>query len=540
MANASLSRRSFVAGTAALAGGVATASALAPARQAEAKIVAAESSAWDLEEVGEPTETISCDVAVIGAGGTGLACAAQAKQLGLTPIVFEKNGFTGGSFVGVEGMFGVETHWTEEAGETQTIAEAITNCMDYHHWVPSHDLYETFFGQTSETIDWLEDLGVEFDHVQQYGDHAAWHIFKRNLDMGPGVSFMDSMTKAVQDDLGVDIELETSAKKLLVEDGKVAGVIVQRKDGTVVKVEAPAVMLGTGGYANNEDFLYAVSETHNELLAPQGVTGRDADGIKMARAVGADMAEGLGTVMWCGPVIVGSTWAKPDYIASTQPVLWLNEKCERFVNEDKWENDFARVGIAQRNQKHTYAVFCKGDLDAWENEGVYGTCFSFVAAGEPMAGFTEAVEALESVHKADDLAELAEAVGLDADALQAAVDKYNQYCADGVDPDFAKAPEKMHAIDKPPYYIAEIADGYYCTVGGVKIDVDCRVLDTDGNPIDGLYAGGCDAGGLYGDAYDVNKAPGSQSSWANNSGRLAAKHMVTYLGKGTPYEAPEK
>ena len=42
---------------------------------------------------------------------------------------------------------------------------------------------------------------------------------------------------------------------------------------------------------------------------------------------------------------------------------------------------------------------------------------------------------------------------------------------------------------------------------------------------------GCDAGGLYGDAYDVNKAPGSQSSWANNSGRFAAQAAAKYLGK---------
>lgn len=117
------------------------------------------------------------------------------------------------------------------------------------------------------------------------------------------------------------------------------------------------------------------------------------------------------------------------------------------------------------------------------------------------------------------------------DALVAAVDLYNQYCADGVDPDFNKAPEKMHAIDEGPFYVAEIADGYYCTVGGVKINVNCEALTSEGEVIPGLYATGCDAGGLYGDAYDVNKAPGSQSSWANNSGRFAAQAAAAYLGK---------
>ena len=525
MSESTMTRRSFVTAAAATAGIAAVA---ATASKAEAKIIAETSSAWDLDEIGEPTETLTCDVAILGGGGTGLACACQAKQLGLEPIVFEKFGWTGGSFVGVEGSFGVETHWTEEAGETQTIAEAINNCMDFHHWVPDHGLYLKFFGKTASTIEWLESLGIEFDHVQQYGDHKAWHIFKRNLDMGPGVSFMDSFAKAAEN-LGVQIELECPGKKLIMEDGKVAGVLCQRADGTVVKVEAPAVVLATGGYANNLDFLYAVSEAKNEILEPQGMVGRDADGIKMARAAGADMAEGLGTVMWCGPVMVGSHWGQADYIASTQPVLWINEKCERFVNEDKWENDFARTGIAQRNQTRTYSVFCKGDLDAWENEGVYGTCFSFVAAGEPMQGFTEAVEDLESVHKGDTLEEAAAAAGLDPETLVAAVAKYNEYCAAGVDPDFDKNPEKMHAIEEGPFYVAEIGLGYYCTVGGVKININCQVLDTEGNVITGLYAGGCDAGGLYGDCYDVNKAPGSQSSWACNSGRIMAEAIAEQL-----------
>ena len=71
----------------------------------------------------------------------------------------------------------------------------------------------------------------------------------------------------------------------------------------------------------------------------------------------------------------------------------------------------------------------------------------------------------------------------------------------------------------------------HCTVGGAKIDTDCEVINTEGEVIPGLYATGCDAGGLYGDAYDVNKAPGSQSSWACNSGRFAAQAAAKYLGK---------
>lgn len=71
-----------------------------------------------------------------------------------------------------------------------------------------------------------------------------------------------------------------------------------------------------------------------------------------------------------------------------------------------------------------------------------------------------------------------------------------------------------------------------------KADEFMRVLDEDGQVIPGLYAGGCDAGGLYGDSYDVKFAPGSQSGWAVSSGRLAMKDAVNYLGGAA--EAPAK
>ena len=68
-----------------------------------------ENSIWDMEEVGEPTETMETQMCIIGGGGTGLAAACQARQLGLDVLLLEKRAATGGSFIGTEGLFAAQS-----------------------------------------------------------------------------------------------------------------------------------------------------------------------------------------------------------------------------------------------------------------------------------------------------------------------------------------------------------------------------------------------------------------------------------------------
>lgn len=537
------SRRGFIKGASLAALGAVGAAAMsgcssnespssAAGTPAETKATAAvdSDSIWALEEVGEPTETLSADVVVVGGGGTGMAAAIQAQELGLKTILLEKAGVLGGSYVATEGMYGVESHWQKEAGETTTVGEAVRKCLNYHHFIPSPKLYKNFFSQTADTIEWLEDHGCQFEAVVAYNGNLAWHVYHYDESASsPGAYFTNSLAEATEA-CGAEILTSTPVKQILVEDGKATGVIAEKSDGTIVKVEAPVVLLASGGYASNMDFLHAVSTyTVNENLQSLGGAGRDGDGMKMAKAVGADLAEGYGTVMWCGPCAIGASWASDAYSASVQPTLWVNQDGERYINEDLWIGNFAAGGIAARNQKKTYVMFTESDLAAWEANGPYGTVFTFGTPGVAMSEARAQLEKLDSVHQADSIAELAKSVGIEVEALEETVSTYNALCAAGVDDDFGKAKEFLYPIEEGPFYILEVADGFYTTVGGVKISPDTEVIDTEGQVIGGLYAGGCDAGGLYGDSYDVECAPGSQASWAVNSGRLAMKHAAEYL-----------
>ena len=211
----------------------------------------ASSSVWKLDDVGEPSETVFADVVVIGGGGTGMAATIQASELGLDVVLLEKGGELGGAFSATEGMFGVGSHWQEEAGEHGTVGEAVRRCVNYHHYIPSVALYSNFFNQTAETIDWLEEHECTFRTVVDYGGNLAWHVYYYDENASsPGAYFTESLRKATRA-TKADIRTSTGAKKILMEDGKAAGVLAETADGKVIKVEAPVVMIASGGYSSN-------------------------------------------------------------------------------------------------------------------------------------------------------------------------------------------------------------------------------------------------------------------------------------------------
>ncbi|MDR2382076.1 MAG: FAD-dependent oxidoreductase [Bifidobacteriaceae bacterium] len=489
-------------------------------------------SIWQLDPIGEPTETRSADVVVVGAGGTGLAAAIQAKQLGLDVLVLEKMGATGGSFICTEGMFAVESHWQEERGVTTTVDEAVIRVMDYHHWIPDIDLYRTYFSQSAETIKWCEDLGADFTDLLVIGDSiVCWHVYHAEPGESPGTGFARNMTKAAEN-LAIEIKLETNVKKVLMEDGKVAGVLAESGDGTVLKVEAPVVILGAGGYGQNETLVHELSKIKGDPME-LGTPGRTGDGLKMGLDAGGVLCDFPGTMPYAGPCVKGATWTSLAYSVSLQPKLWINQDCQRFVNEDMFSYNFAYAGLAVKNHEKVFVILTQDDLDRYETVGPDITVFTFCVQGTPMTGLKDQLSDIQnangSILVADTPEDLAAQTGLDPVALAETINRYNGYCASGHDPEFSKPAEFLTPLNGP-FYALECGDASFSTVGGLKVNSSAQVLKADGEPVPGLYAGGCDAGGLYADSYDVGITNGSQAGWAINSGRLAAKHAATYIG----------
>ena len=115
---------------------------------------------------------------------------------------------------------------------------------------------------------------------------------------------------------------------------------------------------------------------------------------------------------------------------------------------------------------------------------------------------------------------------MDAEALQATVDKYNGYVAAGVDEEFGRGADYMTTpIGEGPYYLVEQKPRFATTMGGVVINTSLQVINTDGDVIPGLYASGEVTGGVMGD----DSPSGANNGWAVTSGKLAAESIAEAL-----------
>ena len=150
----------------------------------------------------------------------------------------------------------------------------------------------------------------------------------------------------------------------------------------------------------------------------------------------------------------------------------MTNKGERVVNEWSYQSHVAQA-LA----------------DAKSPCGYYITAVKNGACVEPYPMLAWGVT-MENVPHAATIAELAEQIGMDASALEATVTRYNELCEKGEDEDFGKPAEYMIPVEGETYYAFYMTPGSSVTFGGLQIDTDAHVLDTNDQPISGLYAAG--------------------------------------------------
>ncbi|OPY00716.1 MAG: Fumarate reductase flavoprotein subunit precursor [Syntrophorhabdus sp. PtaB.Bin184] len=446
--------------------------------------------------------------------------------------MFEKQRSLGGTSNFFSGMFAVETARQRENYITYSRDEAFRNIMEYSHWRANARLVRAVVDESAETIAWLLALGVEFrpETINMPEAPKTYHPVK-----GQGTAIIKALAESGKEK-GVEFELGASVKRIIKEGGQIRGIIAER-DGEEMEVGARAVVIASGGYANNKEWIKKYSGFDLGVnLMPIGNVDKMGDGIRMAFEVGA-AEEGLGVLETyaAGPFGEGFAMKGPLEMAAAQPDLWVDPGGERFCDES-----IAFYGTSMGNangrskEGYTYRLFDDSILQILMEKGIEKQLGMDNPPGTRPVDFEKELRAAEErgskeVFAADSVEQLAEKMGVEGRVLEATVVEYNGFCAKGHDALFVKNPKYLRPLIGPRYYAVKARTLFLGTLGGIKINYRAEVLDKKGDAIPGLYAGGFDAGGMWGDSYCIRVSSGLSAGFSANSGRIAGKNALIYL-----------
>lgn len=477
------------------------------------------------------------DVAIVGGGGAGMAAAASASADGAKVLVLEKTGAIGGNTKLGEGTYNssdssrqknIEMNDSnrkeiEEAISAETDDPEYQALMDdvkkdYEEWkkndgktlfdsVNWHAL-QTYIGggcidnialirkyaeEAPETLTWLEDtIGVPFkeDYIFMAigGKWARGHqvdLVKATGSEGDngGRVYIDKLNEYATKN-GAQVETDADVTSITVDaDGNVNGCIAERSDGSKITVNAKSVIITTGGYAANSDLVLKYSDGKITTKLTSCAASSTGEGLALAENAGGSLVNldqiqvhPLGDpIDDCGCVseFVGNWLSATEY-------MFVNKEGKRFINEDNTRYAISMAELEQTDGQ-MYLIVDSSEINGDDTR-------------------KELIEKLlDDGHsvKADTLEELAEKIGVDADTLKATVEKYNKGMEDGKD-EFQKACDKASVISEGPFYASLRTPTVHYTMGGIAINENAEVIDSDGNAVKNLYAAGETATGIHG------------------------------------------
>ena len=355
--------------------------------------------------------------------------------------------------------------------------------------------------------------------------HAGWRVglhlldlltHRRNMQLVNGTALTGRLLKSA-DDLGVEIRVSTPARHLVADaTGRVTGAVVDSPEGELQINASRGVVLASGGFPNDvarRKELFPKTPTGREhwTLAPRETTG---DGIAMAQEVGARFETDVASpAAWCPVSLVpyrnGRTGTFPHIMDRAKPgSIGVRRDGRRFVNEANGYYDYVE-GLLMATPEGE-------PVEAWQIADAEFVRKFPLGMAKPLPVPLFPYLRSGYLKKGKTIEELAAACGIDPQGLAATVEAFNSNARKGIDPDFGRgatefnryggdprnAPNpSLRPLEKGPFYAVKIVPGSFGTFAGLAADSRARVLDTQGEPIDGLYVAGNDQASVMGGHY---------------------------------------
>ena len=487
------------------------------------------------------TETVDTDILIVGAGNGGMFAAAYAAANGLNFRVIEQNA----NVQDTRHWYGaVDSAAAKEAGEPATDkAKLLSEISRYASGKCDQRVVKTWINESAAMHDFMRSiLEDKYGWVCDFtsGTEAAWPAenAEHNTDYlypvqehnymaserESGLARNELLLQYIQE-LGYDVDFKTSLAKLEKNsDGRITGIIAQStEDDHFIRYNAnKGVLLACGGFPGNPYMM--------EQLDPLGTSVTTACSYSPA-----DKGYGIRAAVWAGanldkeaaPMLFDRGIAAPgvdagyvdsdsafggkafpgkirQYNPGTQPFLKVNRNGERFANESCPYNDI--VYAAAHQPGRVYAQICDANiLEDAKRFHTIGCSAQTRNGGEKyiQGKMDEAIEA-GALFKCDTLDELADKMGFTGaakDTFLATVERYNELYDKQNDEDFGKPAYRLSAIRTAPFYGCWLGASLLTTEQGIAINEKGQALDTNNQPMEGLYITGDMSGSFFANNY---------------------------------------
>lgn len=509
-----LSRRNFLKGAGIGAAGLLGATALSACAGGASAKTAEGAGSWDQET----------DIVVVGTGAAGVASAMTALEAGSAVIMIEKEKTTGGITGVCEQYcaFDSSLHLPQNFDDVTDSAELmLEDAMRVSNGTADEALAKIYCDDSANSLNWMIDHGCEFKDALRVSDGR--HGQGKYISATAG-ELTQKLLPAIESAGGTVLTETPLAELVRDENGRVVGVACSDKKNTRIKARKGVIMC-TGPWSDDEvliprhmqavpELVQQCAETLSAFGMPYGPYTGEA--IRIAQKSGAAVRH-MEYIMfdpyYSVPEAMSNKIAPAGLTRAVNQIL-IAPDGKRFTDEGASRGAIA-LDIIDLPGNTYYPV-----IDARHLPDPTGsTKFpvekldEFVAAG--YMAKSDTIEGLA--------AEMEKTFGVPQDATLATIERYNGFCANGVDEDFGKDPHHMTPIDQAPFYAgpAETCRDMY-THGGLETDAEARVVDFDGAVIPGLYAAGMCTGGPLGEITISGNWQMSSIVFGRIAGRCAA------------------
>ena len=504
-----------------------------------------------VEEAGEDL-ALEADVVIVGAGGAGMTAAINAADAGMSVLVLESQPAVGGNSVKSTGgmnaaktVYQDENEFGESAGVEKTLATAAEKWADNEtitalaatvkeQWdayqadpqgyfdstelfaldtmiggkgINDPALVDTLVNNSAEAIDWLRGEGINLTDVASFGGASVKRIHRPLNEEGKVVSVgaytVPLLEEACAKRDNITIMTDTTVDAIVSdESGAAVGVKATGKTGNTVTVDAKAVVLCTGGFGANLDMVVQYKPELAGFMTTNA-SGIQGQGILMAQALGADTVD-MDQIQ-IHPTVQYDTASLITEGLRGDGAILVNANGERFIDEVGTRDVVSAAEIAQPDS------------------------FSWLIVDQKMVDASSVIQGYikrELMLSGDTYEALAEALGIPADAFAKTMETWNGYVAEKSDPDFGRT-SFAEPLDTAPFYAVKVTAGIHHTMGGLKIDPETHVINTDGAAIPGLFAAGEVTGGVHGG----NRLGGNAVADFVVFGRIAGTQAAAYASE---------